>query len=54
MNFIKTIRTDYVRNSKTSFIVLLFYRIQHYLYSHNSRLLLRIVGGGEIFVLHIP
>ena len=50
MNFrflIKTIKSDYRINSRTSFLVLLFYRIQNYFHKRNMGILRKIMGGAE-------
>lgn len=36
-------------NSRSSFLVLAIYRIQHYLYQHNYSFFLKLAGGGQIY-----
>lgn len=52
----QTIKIDRSINSFRSFIVLLCYRLQHYCYIKNHRILLYLVGGGKnvlFFFFHL-
>lgn len=49
-NTIMTIKSDYKINSKASFVIILFYRLQYMLFSRNLLFVNALVGGGCCFL----